>query len=171
MANLVPTVAAENVATPWEWEDVYENLGPNLVDLGMKRYGLSREDAEDALQKTAEAIAHADALVPVRSREAYFTTSFLHAALRLAKHRRSRGELPLIDGVEPPTDERHVERLETLIRVRRAVASLSPDCRALVVSWLETGNLQESAAFLQLSDRQVYRQRDRCWKRLIDALG
>ncbi len=167
----MPTAAEETAVTGWEWEEVYENLGGTLIELGMRRYGMSREDAEDALQRVAETIAQTDALVPIRSREAYFTTCFLHAALRIVKRRRSRGEHPILEGVELPHDENHVERLEALIRVRRALAQLSPDCRALVLSWLETGNFQESAAELQVSQRAIYRQRDRCWKRLIDALG
>lgn len=49
--------------TAWDWDDLYSRIAGGLVSLGIRRYRLSREDAEEALQRAALSIVAAAPVV------------------------------------------------------------------------------------------------------------
>lgn len=166
-------VEPEADSSPSSWEDVYSDLAGALVSLAIKRYRLSAEDAEDALQRTAEGLMATHGTVPIRNRKGYFTTTFLHFASRISRERVSRREVAIpeddFEGALVGDDPR--ARLQALISMRRAIAQLPVECRQLVQSTLEGNNVLEAARLLDWPARTAYKRRDRCWKRLMYALG
>lgn len=157
-------------ARSWDWDDLYARLGRNLVSLGHRRYGLTRDDAEEALQRAATAIVLSAPCV--RSPEAYLTAVFLRECLALRKRilETRRREPALLDGFDPADDS--CERIEVVCRFRRAFSLLSPFCQSVMRSCLLAGKPRtEAAASLQSSEKTIYKRYRKCLRTLAHALG
>lgn len=154
---------------PWDWEDLYSRLGRGLLALAERRFGLPREDAEEALQRAATSIVLA--APSVRSPEAYLTTVFLRECLgtwrRRVEIRRHEGPLP--EGFQKADDG--AERIEVVCRFRRAFSLLSPYCRAVMRSCLLDGKARVAADDAPVSEAAVYKRYRKCLRTLADALG
>jgi len=162
--------AATLDAREWDWDDLYARLGRRLVALGHRRYGLSREDAEEALQRAATSIVLAAPLV--RSPGAYLTSVFLRECLGVRRHRqeRLRHERPIPDGFDPADDS--CERIQTAVRFRRAFSLLSPFCRSVMRSCILEGKPRsEAAAEASASEKTIYKRYRKCLRTLAHALG
>ena len=98
----------------WDWEDLYSRLGRGLIALGRRRFGLTLEDAEEALQSAATAIILA--APSVRCPEAYLTSVFLRECLGASRRRQERRwrESPLPEGFERADES--CERIEVVCR-------------------------------------------------------
>lgn len=154
----------------WDWEDLYSRLGRTLVALGQRRFSLSREDAEEALQRAATAIVLA--APSVRSPEAYLTSVFLRECLgawrRREETRRRESQFP--EGFQRADDA--CERIEVVCRFRRAFSLLSPYCRAVMRSCLLEGKARVAAAGEETSSgRTAFRRYRKCLRTLANALG
>lgn len=156
----------------WEWEEIYEEMAEPLISLARRRYGLNHQDAEDALQRTAEAIAFTHFNAPIRNRRGYFTGTFLHMAYRIFTERKRRNavEIPMPEDDSAGQDDPRL-RLDALIRMRRAITLLPPFCRQLIESTLLGNNVLESAKLLDWPQRRAYKRRDSCWRKLVNALS
>lgn len=149
------------------WEDIYLSMADHLVHLGRTRYGLNEEDCEDALQKTATDVLLN--LGAVQNRRGFFTTIFLRKCFKIARYRKSRGEVELLDMADGGDDS--VARLEALIRFRVALSRLPRHCQDVITTWALEGNSRlESARQLGWSRATVYRRTARCWKRFVNVL-
>ena len=154
----------------WDWEDLYAHLGPGLIRLASHRFGLSRDDAEEALQMAATAIVLAAA--SVRSPEAYLTSVFLRECLGLLRRRGriGRNEVPHPASFDPPDDS--CDRIQVVCRFRRAFALLSPVCRSMMRSCLLGGKTRvESSPASARPERTVYKHYRKCLRTLANALG
>jgi RNA polymerase sigma factor (sigma-70 family) len=170
----VPADAAGPVpgidAREWNWDDLYRRLGGGLIALGRRRFGLSREDAEEALQRAATAIVLA--APSVRSPEAYLTSVFLRECLGAWRRQQEnrRRELPMPEGLDPADDS--CERIEVVCRFRKAFSLLSPFCRSVMRSCLLEGKPRtEAASALQSSEKTIHKRYRKCLRTLAHALG
>lgn len=166
-------VASAFLAQSWPWEDLYRDLGPRLLRLGARRYGLSRQDAEDCLQRTVAEVGMAGPAA--RNREAYLVSAFLRQAARAASSGRAAATTlrPIEDlgEDEVPRDETAAQRIDDAIAFRRAFSALTPACRDLIRSWAVDGlDVKSSAAANGLSKANAYRKLRRCIKRLASGL-
>jgi len=155
---------------PWDWDDLYSRMAGGLVALAIRRYRLSREDAEEALQRAALAIVAAAPVV--RNPEAYLTATFLREAAEILARRcqRDSRETPVPDGFERA--DRDFERIEVVCRFRRAFSSLSPFCRRVMRSCLLDGlDRQDAAAAASASTATIYKRYRKCLRTLADALS
>ena len=160
----------------WDWADLYARLGRGLISLAERRYGLAREDAEEALQRAATSIFLA--APSVRNPEAYLTTVFLRECLgtwrRLEDVRRHEKQLP--ENLQKADDA--CERIEVVCRFRRAFSLLSPYCRAVMRSCLLGGQTRVAAdgngagpgQESRGSERSSYRRYRKCLRSLANAL-
>jgi DNA-directed RNA polymerase specialized sigma24 family protein len=157
-------------AREWDWNDLYTRLGRGLLALGQRRYGLGRDEAEEALQRAATAIVFA--APSVRSPEAYLTSVFLRECLGLRRKRQEilRHESPFPEGFNPADDS--CARIQATFRFRRAFALLSPFCRSVMQSCLVEGNPRVAAADAASASRKtIYKRYRKCLRTLAHALG
>lgn len=156
-------------AREWDWEDLYRRLGAGLIALGKRRFALSREDAEEALQKAATAIVLAAPCV--RSPEAYLTSVFLRECLATRRRQDAgrRRELPLPEGLDPADDS--CERIEVVCRFRQAFSLLTPYCRAVMRACLLEGKPRQAATDAPISESAVHKRYRKCLRTLAHALG
>lgn len=160
--------AAPAPASSWDWEGLYERLGTGLITLGRRRFDLSREDAEEALQRAATSILVA--APSVRSPEAYLTSVFLRECLGAWRRgqARQRRESPLPEDFERADDS--CERIEVVCRFRRAFALLSPYCRTVMRSSLLEGKPRAASGDGSLTGAAIYKRYRKCLRTLTDAL-
>jgi len=154
----------------WDWEDLYTRLGPGLIRLAAYRFGLRREDAEEALQAAATAIVLAAS--SVRSPEAYLTSVFLRECLGHLRRRGQieRNEIPAPAQFDPADDS--CDRIEVVCRFRRAFALLSPVCRKMMRSCLLGGKRRiDASPTAALPERTAYSRYRKCLRTLADGLG
>ncbi|HYN41698.1 MAG TPA: hypothetical protein VE129_07980 [Thermoanaerobaculia bacterium] len=156
-------------AREWDWDDLYRRLGGGLIALGRRRFALSREDAEEALQRAATAIVVA--APSVRSPEAYLTSVFLRECLGTWRRRQERGrrESPMPEGMDPADDS--CERIEVVCRFRQAFALLTPYCRSVMRACLLEGKPRVAATHAPVSESAIHKRYRKCLRTLAHALG
>jgi DNA-directed RNA polymerase specialized sigma24 family protein len=152
----------------WDWEDLYSRLGPGLVVLGARRFGLSREDAEEALQMAATAIVLA--APSVRSPEAYLTSVFLRECLGILRKRSQLARTEVAQPIGFDAADDSCERIEVACRFRQAFSLLSPVCRSMMRSCLLDGR-RRADADSSIAARTVYKRYRKCLRTLAHALG
>jgi RNA polymerase sigma factor (sigma-70 family) len=156
--------------TSWDWDDLYTRMAGRLVSLGVRRFRLSREDAEEALQRAALSIVAAAPVV--RNAEAYLTATFLRESADVLRRRRllEVREGPVPDGFERASHD--CERIEVVCRFRQAFSSLSPFCRRVMRSCLLDGlDRQEAAAEASASSKTIFKRYRKCLRTLANALA
>ena len=150
----------------WDWDYLTGILGPNLVKIGILRYGLRREDAEDVLH---EIFARVLVRKPqTRNAEAYIRTSFYHASIDLVRKRRANVSS---EAVEHLLADDPVPRLVAAIAVQSALRNVSAACRELIEAYcLQEQTLAETAAEAGGTVNAVWKRIDRCLNRLLQSL-
>lgn len=169
-AETADAAAPERSASaPWDWDDLYARLGRGLLALGQRRFGLSREDAEEALQRAATSIFLA--APSVRSPEAYLTAVFLRECLGTWRRGKERGrrELQMAEGFDEADDS--CERIEVVCRFRRAFALLTPYCRAVMRACLLEGKKHAEADEAAVCESAIHKRYRKCLRTLANALG
>ncbi len=161
--------AAEVDAREWDWDDLYRRLGGGLIALGKRRFGLSREDTEEALQRAATAIVLA--APSVRSPEAYLTSVFLRECLGTWRRQQEcrRRELPMPEGLDPADDS--CDRIEVVCRFRQAFSLLTPYCRAVMRACLLDGKPRVAATDAPICESAIHKRYRTCLWTLVHALG
>ncbi len=149
------------LSTAWEWDRLVREFFPRLVAAGHRRFSLSREDCEDALQIVAQEIVtrRPRALVP----EAFLTTAFYRRCFKIVQARKPSygppGENQLVD------DPR--QRLLSEFRVSSALAHIHPRCRAILRLYaIEGCTLPETASRIRQSPKAMWKSVQRCLGRL-----
>ncbi len=155
------TTSAGILSTLWDWDRLVVEFFPRLVAAGHRRFRLSREDCEDALQRVAQEIVarRPRARVP----EAFLTTAFYRRCLKIAQARRLIEMPPLeTDRVDDPR-----ARLAAQTDISMALARVGPRCRhVLSVYALEGRTLPETAEAIRLSPKSMWRRVQRCLGRM-----
>src|SRR5271169_60713 len=154
---------------PWDWDRLDAHLRPRLVTVGVRRFGLTPEEAEDILQDTFEAVF--TKRPRVSNMEGYLVGSFFNRCSdRLEKRLRQRErETPLSE--EFP-DAHTATRLVDGIHVRSAFRLLTPRCRHLIRAYcVLRQSLAECAADAGCTFQAVWKSLNHCMKRLRGCLA
>ncbi len=127
----------------WDWDALYANLGPVFVNVAMRRYHLTHEEAEDTLQSAFAKVI--DVNPRVRNPGGYLRVAFFHSCLNLAQTLK---RLPKDAGLSDVPDQRSdfAERLLAYHTVRGGLLRIEPRCRELLDRYFLHGDLLTSAA-------------------------
>lgn len=162
-------LAPESTPAPssWDWAILYRDLAPRLIRLGQRRFGMSREDAEEALQNAALRVSQSAAVV--REPGKYFVAAFFNEARSLLRRRNRMRTIALEDAGDCGDDP--VRGLDECIAVTKALDGVSPICREILLRWGGEGySALASARMLGLSETTIARRLERCIKRFTRAL-
>lgn len=151
-----------------------------LVEAVLRRYHLPAEEQADAFQDVWVALWRE--LGSVRSQQRlgpWLVTTAGRTAWDARKRIERRHESQQVDGLfdvlvdETANPERDVAEAETSLRVRAALASLSPRCRTLLKALFfdETVSYVQIAGELGCSANSIGPIRGRCFRELRDALA
>jgi RNA polymerase sigma factor (sigma-70 family) len=151
-----------------------------LVEAVIRRYHLPAEEQADAFQDVWVALWRD--LASVRSQQRlgpWLVTTAGRTAWDARKRIERRHETQQIDGLidvltdETANPERDFADRETSLRVRAALASLSPRCRTLLKALFfdETVSYAQIAGELGCSANSIGPIRGRCFRELRDALA
>lgn len=153
----------------WDWERLDARLRPRLVNAGVRRFGLTREESEDILQDTLEIVF--TKRPRVRNMEGYLVGSFFNRCddrlSQRIRQRRREGDL------DPDAASAFgAQRLVDGIRVRSAFRLLTPVCRSLIRSYcLLQKTLAEAAAEAGCTVPAIWKRLNQCMKRMRGCLG
>ena len=165
----VPALPPGARPAPWDWDRLDAHLRPRLLNVGVRRFGLTPEEAEDILQDTFEAVF--TKRPRVSNMEGYLVGSFFNrCADRLEKKLRRRGrETPLSE--ELP-DAETATRLVDGLHVRSAFRLLTPRCRHLIRAYcVLRRSLAETAADAGCTVQAVWKSLNHCMKRMRGCLA
>lgn len=151
-----------------DWPEIFREDAPRLVKLGRRRFDLSREDCEDALQAAAVRILQSTAVI--RDRGAYFAVTYLN---ELRSTIRRRVKVLAVGGeAEPEGVDESAAALDDCIAVTQALNAVSPVCREILIRWGGEGySAVETARELGLSQVTIGKRLDRCVKRFTRVLA
>jgi RNA polymerase sigma factor (sigma-70 family) len=153
----------------WDWERLDAHLRPRLLNVGERRFGLTREEAEDVLQDTFESVF--TKRPRVRNMEGYLVGSFFNRCCdrleqRIRQQRNERVLDPDVHGALAP------RQLVDGIHVRSAFRLLPPGCRRLIRAYcLFRQTLAETAAEAGCTVPAVWKRLNQCMKRMRGCLG
>ena len=153
----------------WDWEQLDTQLRPRLLHAGASRFGLTREEAEDLLQDTFEAVfmkrPH------VHNMEGYLVGAFFNRCVDRLEQRTSqrRSEGPLDPNLP---DTVSAQRIVDGVQVRSAFRLLTPSCRHLIRAYcVLRKTLAEAAADAGCTVPTVWKRLNQCMKRMRGCLG
>lgn len=163
-------------ASPVSWDEIAAQLQPALIFWGIREFGFTREECEDALQTAfLRALRHQDR---VREPVAYVRMAYVNVLRDMVRVRvRARGETTEVelheaDGVCDPSADLDVERLDALRAVTGALGRVDAKCRKLIEEHcLDERTLPELAAALGYSGKTIWKRFQRCLKRMRECLG
>ncbi|MEO6326323.1 MAG: sigma-70 family RNA polymerase sigma factor [Thermoanaerobaculia bacterium] len=135
----------------------------------MRKFGLSREDSEDLVQETFEALF--TNRPRARNPEAYATTMFYHACCdRLRRNTRDRGRSARLEDVDAP-DTLTPDRIHAVCAVNGAFRLIDPTCQKLVTDYYLAGHtLQETSDRSALPLTSTWHRLKQCIKRMLVCL-
>lgn len=171
----VPAPGSVDGASPGEstaaldWERLDAHLRPRLLNAGERRFGLTREEAEDILQDTFESVF--TKRPRVRNMEGYLVGSFFNRCCDRFEQRirQGRGEEGLGPGVP---DAQAARQIVDGIHVRSAFRLLTPGCRRLIRAYcVFRQTLAEAAADAGCTVPAVWKRLNQCMKRMRGCLG
>lgn len=168
-SDAVFALPAGSSPAAWDWERLDAHLRPRLLNVGERRFGLAREEAEDILQDTFESVF--TKRPRVRNMEGYLVGSFFNRCCdRLEQRIRQRRSEEFL-GPDVPgafTDRQLVDG----IHVRSVFRLLSPGCRRLIRAYcLFRQTLAETAAEAGCTVPAVWKRLNQCMKRMRGCLG
>jgi RNA polymerase sigma factor (sigma-70 family) len=172
-----PVPLADSVSTPssgsdpaaWDWERLDARLRPCLLSVGERRFGFTREEAEDIVQDTFESVF--TRRPRVSNMEGYLVGSFFNRCRdrleqRIRQHQREGVPGPDVPGAAT------ARQLVDGIHVRSAFRLLTPGCRRLIRAYcLFRQTLAETAAEAGCTVPAVWKRLNQCMKRMRGCLG
>jgi RNA polymerase sigma factor (sigma-70 family) len=153
----------------WDWDRLDAHLRPRLLNVGERRFGLTREEAEDLLQDTFESVLMKRPRV--RNMEGYLVGSFFNRCCDRLEQREGqrRNEGPLDPSLPDAVTAR---RIVDGVHVRSAFRLLTPGCRHLIRAYcVFRQTLAEAAADAGCTVPVVWRRLNQCMKRMRGCLG
>ena len=130
-SDQVSSEAAGVTPGEWDWTALNNVLRPKLIGLAVRKYGFSREEAEDAVQTVYMRVLARDPRV--KDPVGYVKIAFLNTCVNIATSReRAVQQLPEGMEVPDPACERVTARLEAVRMVNKAIRSAGPKCKRIV---------------------------------------
>ena len=153
----------------WDWETLDGRLRPRLVAVGVRRFGCTREEAEDLVQDIFEAVLLKRPRV--RNVEGYLVSAFFNRCFDRVEQRARQLTLELsLDAAPAGADGS--ERLLNAFHVRGAFRRLTPVCRRLLRSYCVLRvSLAEAAADSGCTVPAVWKRINQCIKRMRTCLA
>jgi RNA polymerase sigma factor (sigma-70 family) len=168
-ADGVFVLPSGSVPAAWDWERLDARLRPRLLNVGERRFGLTREEAEDILQDTFESVF--TRRPRVHNMEGYLVGSFFNRCCDRLEQRIRQRRNERVLGPEVP-DAVAARRLVDGIHVRSAFRLLPPGCRRLIRAYcLFRQTLAETAAEAGCTVPAVWKRLNQCMKRMRGCLG
>ena len=152
-----------------DWEQLDTRLRPRLLRTGVRRFGLTREEAEDLLQDTFESVF--TKRPRVRNMEGYLVGAFFNRCVdRLAERTSRRSREGPLDPNLP--DAVTVRQIVDGVHVRSAFRLLTPGCQQLIHAYcVLRQSLAEAAADAGCTVPAVWKRLNQCMKRMRGCLG
>ncbi len=162
----------------WNWEELNNVYRPRLIAAGIVRFGLTREECEDAAQNVfLKVIAQSPR---VRDPRAYLRAAFLHQAQNLAEARsRSRARTTELDpdGIyrsaiyDPEERERQAEKIRKIAAVTGAFRRIGDKCQKVIRTYcVDECSLAETAEKTGYSSKTIWKRVQECLKRMRQCL-
>ncbi len=155
----------------WDWEELNRDFRPRLIAAGVARFGLTREECEDAAQNVFLKILYQNPRV--RDARAYLRAAFLNQCQNIAeaRARRRARETDMESSGEfaDPHDDpcERVERIRLISALGGAYRRVGEKCRRVIKSYcLEDRPLAESAEAAGFSTKTVWKRLQECLKRM-----
>jgi RNA polymerase sigma factor (sigma-70 family) len=153
----------------WDWDRLDSYLRPRLLNVALRRFGLTAEEAEDILQDTFEAVF--TKRPRVRNMEGYLVGSYFNRCTnRLVTRIQQRRREGVLDPDVP--DSFTAARLVDGVHVRSAFRLLTPRCRRLIQAYcVLRQTLAETAAEAGCTVPAVWKRLNQCMKRMRGCLA
>jgi len=167
--DFVSAPRAGSSPADWDWERLDAHLRPRLLKVGERRFGLTREEAEDLLQDTFESVL--TKRPRVRNMEGYLVGAFFNRCIDRIEQRKGqrRNEGPLDPNLPDAVTARQIV---DGVHVRSAFRLLPPGCRHLIRAYcLFRQTLAEAAADAGCTVPAVWKRLNQCMKRMRGCLG
>lgn len=168
-----------SVPAQWNWEELNSAYRPRLIAAGIVRFGLTREECEDAAQGVfLKVIAQSPR---VRDPKAYLRAAFLHQAQNIAEARaRSRSRTTELDpnGIyrsaiyDPEERERQAEKIRNIAAVTGAFRRIGDKCQKVIRSYcVDECSLEETAEKAGYSSKTIWKRVQECLKKMRQCLA
>ena len=163
----------------WNWEELNAVYRPRLIAAGIVRFGLTREECEDAAQTIFLKILTQNPRV--RDPKAYLRAAFLHQAQNLAEAKtRSRGREAELDPdraygsaiYDPEERERQAEKIRKVKAVTGAFKRVGDKCQKVIRCYcVDDCSLSETAQKTGFSSKTIWKRVQECLKRMRQCLA
>jgi len=161
-----------SVPAQWNWEELNSVYRPRLIAAGIVRFGLTREECEDAAQTVFLKVIAQNPRV--RDPKAYLRAAFLHQAQNVAeqKLRRREREAAMEDSGEIGVDafgnaEAQAEKIRKVSAVTGAFRRVGDKCQKVIRSYcVEECTLAETAEKSGFSSKTIWKRVQECLKRM-----
>ena len=168
-----------SVPAQWNWEELNSVYRPRLIAAGIVRFGLTREECEDAAQTIfVKVIAQSPR---VRDPKAYLRAAFLHQAQNVAEARaRSRARTTELDPdaiyrsaiFDPEERERQAEKIRRIAAVTGAFKRVGDRCQKVIRCYcVDDCSLSETAEKTGYSSKTIWKRVQECLKRMRQCLA
>jgi len=168
-----------SVPSQWNWEELNSVYRPRLIAAGIVRFGLTREECEDAAQAVFLKVITQSPRV--RDPRAYLRAAFLHQAQNIAEARsRARGRETELDpdGIyrsaiyDPAEREQQAEKIRKITAVTGAFKRIGDKCQTVIRCYcVEEKSLAETAEKAGYSEKTVWKRVQECLKRMRQCLA
>jgi RNA polymerase sigma factor (sigma-70 family) len=168
-----------SVPAQWNWEELNSVYRPRLIAAGIVRFGLTREECEDAAQSVFLKVIAQNPRV--RDPKAYLRAAFLHQAQNIAEARsRSRARTTELDpdGIyrsaiyDPEERERQAEKIRKITAVTGAFKRVGEKCQKVIRCYcVDECSLSETAEKTGYSSKTIWKRVQECLKRMRQCLA
>ncbi len=168
-----------SVPAQWNWEELNSAYRPRLIAAGIVRFGLTREECEDAAQTVFVKVIAQNPRV--RDPKAYLRAAFLHQAQNIAEARaRSRARTTELDpdGIyrsaiyDPEEREREAEKIRRITAVTGAFKRVGDKCQKVIRCYcVDDCSLAETAEKTGYSSKTIWKRVQECLKRMRQCLA
>jgi RNA polymerase sigma factor (sigma-70 family) len=167
-----------SVPAQWNWEELNSVYRPRLIAAGIVRFGLTREECEDAAQSVFLKVIAQNPRV--RDPKAYLRAAFLNQAQNVAEARtRARGRETELDpeGIyrsaiyDPEERERQAEKIRKITAVTGAFRRIGDKCQKVIRTYcVDECSLAETAEKTGYSSKTIWKRVQECLKRMRQCL-
>ncbi len=168
-----------SVPAQWNWEELNSAYRPRLIAAGIVRFGLTREECEDAAQTVFVKVIAQNPRV--RDPKAYLRAAFLHQAQNIAEARaRSRARTTELDpdGIyrsaiyDPEEREQQAEKIRRIAAVTGAFKRVGEKCQRVIRCYcIDDCSLSETAEKTGYSSKTIWKRVQECLKRMRQCLA
>ncbi len=168
-----------SVPAQWNWEELNSFYRPRLIAAGIVRFGLTREECEDAAQSVFLKVISQSPRV--RDPKAYLRAAFLHQAQNIAESRsRARARTTELDpeGIyrsaiyDPEERERQAEKIRKITAVTGAFKRVGDKCQKVIRTYcVDECSLAETAEKTGYSSKTIWKRVQECLKRMRQCLA